>query len=116
MNKFKIGDIVKLKDNLVDREKYGCIRFCSEMRDKFNTARKIINADVDNTYEVEGSPYWYSEDMLILDSVSERRNAYENGYRDAVKDIADWLEDKGYLSFVQQEEYYNKFMKSISKE
>lgn len=67
MNKFKLGEFVVLKDDLIENYEYGTLHYFSEMKDYFKEPRKIEFSDEsDKTYKVHGSPFWYSEEMFEL--------------------------------------------------
>ena len=66
--KFKIGDKVKLRNNLIVGKIYGCLEFLDIMeylKDKTMVVQKVC--DYDNNYHIEeNQPYWYSGEMLEL--------------------------------------------------
>ena len=62
----KVGDIVRLKDGLIDGQSYGALDYLHTMGKKFKGKRLIIKESdfSDNTYKVEGSIFWFSREML----------------------------------------------------
>lgn len=74
MKNFKIGDKVKLKNDLVIGERYGLITLQSFMA--FNGIGTVIECEPDGFYEVRLNkhdlcPYIYSEEMLELSDFQE---------------------------------------------
>ena len=65
MNEFKIGDKVRLRDDLEVGEYYGEIKFLSGMKELQGKELTIDCIDKDGDYTLkEGCYYYYSEEML----------------------------------------------------
>ena len=64
MNEFKIGDKVRLRDDLEEREVYGRITFLSGMKELQGKELTIDYIDKDGDYTFEEGNYYCSEEML----------------------------------------------------
>ena len=64
MNEFKIGDKVRLRDDLEEREVYGGITFLSGMKELQGKELTIDYIDKDGDYTFEEGNYYCSEEML----------------------------------------------------
>ena len=64
MNKFKIGDKVRLRDDLEEGEVYDGIKFLSGMKDLQGKELTIDYIDKDGDYTFEEDNYYCSEEML----------------------------------------------------
>lgn len=66
MSKYKVGDVVKLRDDLEVEEEYGDVAFLSAMKTLQHKALRIDNIDVDRdgrkAYCIKG---WYISDEMI---------------------------------------------------
>lgn len=63
---FNIGDIVKLKSDLIAGEKYGDLTYFRNMEHYANKPLKIINITPGADYRVEDCGYTFSKEMLEL--------------------------------------------------
>lgn len=61
--KYKVGDTVKFRDDLVIGRYYGFITFLSGMQNLRGKTAVIMHID-GNYFDVCGSPFWYSLEML----------------------------------------------------
>lgn len=59
--KYRVGDKVRTKTNLVGGKRYGCLTYWHDMN--IEGTIDIVDRH-DKTYKVRGSRYWYSEEML----------------------------------------------------
>ena len=64
MNEFKIGDKVRLRDDLEEREVYGGVTFLSGMKELQGKELTIDYIDKDGDYTFEEGNYYCSEEML----------------------------------------------------
>ena len=64
MNEFKIGDKVRLRDNLEGGEVYGGVTFLSGMKELQGKELTIYYIDKDGDYTFEEGNYYCSEEML----------------------------------------------------
>lgn len=69
MNKYNVGDVVKLRDDLKDGKEYGGTDYCEEMDRMKNKPIKLlrINHVYGNSYEVEdetGENWFLSDEMI----------------------------------------------------
>ena len=64
MTKFKIGDKVRLRDDLKVGEKYGNLYFSSFMKTLKGKEQTINGITSQGNYELEESCFFYSEEML----------------------------------------------------
>ena len=64
MNEFKIGDKVRLRDDLEEGEVYGGIKFLSGMKELQGKELTIDYIDKDGDYTFEEGNYYCSEEML----------------------------------------------------
>ena len=64
MNEFKIGDKVRLRDDLEEGEVYGGIKFLSGMKDLQRKDLTIYYVSDDGDYTFEEGNYYCSEEML----------------------------------------------------
>ena len=64
MNEFKIGDKVRLRDDLEEGEVYGGIKFLSGMKDLQRKDLTIDYVSDDGDYTFEEGNYYCSEEML----------------------------------------------------
>ena len=64
MNEFKIGDKVRLRDNLEEGEVYGRLTFLSGMKELQGKELTIDYIDKDGDYTFEEGNYYCSEEML----------------------------------------------------
>lgn len=61
---FNVGDIVKLKTDLIVGKQYGNLTYWSNMSDYANKPLKIISTTHEANYRVENCCYVFSEEML----------------------------------------------------
>ena len=64
MNEFKIGDKVRLRDDLEEGEVYGRLTFLSGMKELQGKELTIDYIDKDGDYTFEEGNYYCSEEML----------------------------------------------------
>ena len=64
MNKFKVGDKVKLRDDLEVGEDYGEITFLRDMKDLQGKELTIDRISRQGNYILKEGRYYYSEEML----------------------------------------------------
>ena len=64
MNEFKIGDKVRLRDDLEEGEVYGGVTFLSGMKELQGKELTIDYIDKDGDYTFEEGNYYCSEEML----------------------------------------------------
>ena len=64
MNKFKVGDKVKLRDNLEVGRDYGGITFLRDMKDLQGKELTIDRISRQGNYILKEGRYYYSEEML----------------------------------------------------
>ena len=64
MNKFKIGDKVRLRDDLKVGEKYGEVSFSSSMNKLKGKELTIEGMSLKGNYEIEESYFFLSDEML----------------------------------------------------
>ena len=64
MNKFKVGDKVRLRDDLEVGRYYGGVRFLSGMKDLQGKELTIYGISQEEDYEFKESYFFYSEEML----------------------------------------------------
>ena len=64
MNEFKIGDKVRLRDDLEEGEVYGALTFLSGMKELQGKELTIDYIDKDGDYTFEEGNYYCSEEML----------------------------------------------------
>lgn len=126
---YKIGDVVRIKDNLQVGEKYGK---CNVMKDmlKFKGTIDIIeNIDEDGDYHLanNNNPYVWNKDMLepaltvkqakmdrldiyqyILNNLEETYKAKNNDYGNSVADTYDKFGSVSFL--VRITDKYNRLM------
>jgi hypothetical protein len=66
MDKYNVGDVVKLRDDLVIGEEYGAVVFLYSMKTLKNKALRIDSIDTEDdecvVYEIDG--WWISEEMI----------------------------------------------------
>ena len=63
--KFKIGDKVKVRGDLVVGRSYGIhLTFVNEMVKYMNRELEIVEIDDDATYRLSSSPFWWNDNML----------------------------------------------------
>ena len=67
--RYKVGDLVTFKSDLVVNKKYGQRRLSTELADWAGTTRKILRVEThsrDIEYVTDKSPGWYiTEEMLV---------------------------------------------------
>ena len=61
--KYKIGDKVRVRKDLVLGNKYGGIIYASNM-DKFKNKECVITSVTNKTYHINGSDHWWTNEML----------------------------------------------------
>ena len=61
--KYKIGDKVRVRKDLVLGNKYGGIIYASNM-DKFKNKECVITSVTKKTYHINGSGHWWTDEML----------------------------------------------------
>ena len=61
--KYEIGDKVRVRKDLEPGKLYGGIVYTSNM-DKFKNEECVITSTSDKTYHINGSDYWWTNDML----------------------------------------------------
>ena len=61
--KYKIGDKVRVRKDLVPDSEYDRIDYASIM-DEFETTDCIITSILDGIYNINDSKYWFSDEML----------------------------------------------------
>ena len=61
--KYKIGDKVKIRKDLVPGNCYGKVYYASTMN-KFKAMKCIVTDINDGIYNINNSEYWFSEEML----------------------------------------------------
>ena len=64
MNKFKIGDKVRLRDDLEEGEVYGGVSFSSSMNKLKGKELTIEGMSLKGNYEIEESYFFLSDEML----------------------------------------------------
>ena len=64
MNKFKIGDKVRLRDDLEEGEVYGGVTFSSSMNKLKGKELTIEGMSLKGNYEIEESYFFLSDEML----------------------------------------------------
>ena len=62
--KFKVGDKVKVRKDLKPNRYYGGVRFDSDMRKMKGRTVTIIGAFDDDSYRVEGSIFYWTDEMF----------------------------------------------------
>ena len=62
--KFKVGDRVKVREDLKPNEYYGGVRFDSDMRKMKGRTVTIISTFDDDSYRVEGSIFYWTDEMF----------------------------------------------------
>ena len=62
MSKYNVGDVVKLRDDLEEGERYDELKFDANMENLKNKPVKIIGIDLEGDYETES---WYINDEMI---------------------------------------------------
>lgn len=62
--KFKVGDRVKVREDLKPNEYYGGVRFDSDMRKMKGRTVTIISTFDDDGYRVEGSIFYWTDEMF----------------------------------------------------
>ena len=61
--KYKVGDKVRVRKDLVPGNKYGDVIYVSNM-DKFKNEECVITSTDNETYCINGLGYWWTEEML----------------------------------------------------
>ena len=61
--KYKVGDKVRVRKDLIQGNKYGNVIYVSSM-DKFKDRECIITYVDDTSYNINDSKYWFSQEML----------------------------------------------------
>lgn len=69
--KYKVGDVVKFREDLVIGEWYGGIQFLSGMRNIRGRTNTIRHLGAGGYFSICGSVFWYSPQMLEDLSVCE---------------------------------------------
>lgn len=66
-NKFKVGDKVKARKNLIEGRQYGCIYCNTDMAGLGLSGKTFTISVVDiNAYQLEGYDFWWTDEMLEL--------------------------------------------------
>lgn len=66
-NKFKVGDKVKVRKNLIEGRQYGCIYCNTDMAGLGLSGKTFTISVVDiNAYQLEGYDFWWTDEMLEL--------------------------------------------------
>ena len=65
-NKFKVGDKVKVRKNLIEGRQYGCIYCNTDMAALSLISGKTFTISVVdiNAYQLEGYNFWWTDEML----------------------------------------------------
>ena len=64
-NKFKVGDKVKVRKNLIEGRQYGCIYCNTDMAALGLSGKTFTISVVDiNAYQLEGYNFWWTNEML----------------------------------------------------
>ena len=61
--KYKVGDKVRVKKDLVPGNKYGDVTYVSNM-DKFKNEECVITSTDNKAYCINGLGYWWTDEML----------------------------------------------------
>lgn len=69
--KYKVGDKVKFRDDLVIDRWYGGIQFLSGMRNLRGQTATIRHLERSESFLVYGSAFWYSPEMLEDEPICE---------------------------------------------
>ena len=61
--KYKIGDKVRVRKDLVPNSEYGGVRYV-EFMDKFKDKECVITNMDDTSYQINNSEFWWTDEML----------------------------------------------------
>lgn len=130
---YKVGDVVRIKTNLQEGEKYGECNVIKDMLEFRGVVDVIKSIDIDGDFYLENNPYIWNKDMVelikqviplsdsesvkmdrlgiyeyILNNLEETYKAKNNDYGDSVADTYDKF---GCVSFlVRITDKYNRLM------
>lgn len=79
-NKFKVGDKVKVRKNLIEGRQYGCIYCNTDMAALGLSGKTFTISVVDiNAYQLEGYNFWWTNEMLEPVSIKKTLKNMEKG-------------------------------------
>ena len=113
--KYKVGDKVRVRKDLVPGNKYGDVIYVSNM-DKFKNEECVITSTDNEAYCINGLGYWWTEEMLesvddLLEYALEKLGMTKEELEDEMN------EDKKDIKFIEKcikdnekrKEYCKKF-------
>ena len=113
--KYKVGDKVRVRKDLVPGNKYGDVTYVSNM-DKFKNEECVITSTDNKAYYINGLGYWWTDEMLepvddLLEYALEKLGMTKEELEDEMN------EDKEDIKFIEKcikdkseiKEYCKKF-------
>ena len=100
--KYKVGDKVRVRKDLVPGNKYGGV-FYVEYMDKYKDKECVITNMDDTSYRINNSEFWWTDEMLepvneriLLEYALEKLGMTENELRDEMD------RDKEDIAFIKK--------------
>ena len=98
--KYKVGDKVKVRKDLIPGNKYGDVVYVSNM-DKFKNEECVITSTDNETYCINGLGYWWTDEMLesvddLLEYALEKLGMTKEELEDEIN------RDKGDIAFIEK--------------
>ena len=131
--KYKVGDKVRVRKDLIPGNKYGNVLYVSSM-DKFKDEECTITNMDDTAYQINNCGYWWTDEMLELTEnnimevnnmdrlgiyqyiLSNLEDTYKKKNSDYGNSVADTYEKFGDISFLTRiTDKYNRILSLSSK-
>ena len=131
--KYKVGDKVRVRKDLIPGNKYGNVLYVSSM-DKFKDEECTITNMDDTAYQINNCGYWWTDEMLELDEnnimevnnmdrlgiyqhiISNLEDTYKRKNSDYGNSVGDTYEKFGDVSFLTRiTDKYNRILSLADK-